>query len=124
MLDGILEVLSQFLHCLGRNPSFCFPTTRLFCLSLNTSNDSLSHEKAALFKKTSNVWNILLFNKPESTSLLFPPITLSSSALWINSTDVFFVFKYKHSIFILGLTKNKSLKPIDTRGAENGTLQS
>ena len=34
------------------------------------------------------------------------------------------ILKYKHSIFILGLTKNKSLKTSDTKGAEKGTLQS
>ena len=81
---------------------------------------SPSHKKAILFQKTSKVWNILLFIKPESTSLLLSPLTLSSSALWINSTDIFFVSKYKRSTFILGLTKNKSLKTTDTRGAERG----
>lgn len=119
MLDRTLEVDSQFLPCLARKPSSCFPTARLFCLCLITSSDLLSHGEAALFKMA------LMFGPFFSwfTSLLLPPITLSSSAFWINSTDVIFVFKYKHSVFILGLTKI-ICKPIDNRWAKNWTLQS
>lgn len=88
---------------------------------LKHSNDLLSDEEAALSEKNCYVWNILLFIKPESISLLPPSISLSFSAFWINSTDFFFVFKCKQSLFILGLTKYKSLMPTDTRRLKNKT---